>query len=114
MGRKFYEHMSGTTIYACGGCHLAISNIENRISTQYQCSTGSASLFKKAVNFFEGEIKVSNMVTGHHTTCDIFCKKCTQRLGWIYKKCENPENGFKEGCVILEDALVRLEVNLVD
>ena len=53
MGRTFYEHMGGKTNYACRFCKLAISNIESRISTGYQSSTGLASFFKKAITLLK-------------------------------------------------------------
>lgn len=46
------------------------------------------------------------MLTGRHFVRDVFCKKCSVKLGWMYEyACEETQR-YKEGNVILEKALI--------
>ena len=46
------------------------------------------------------------MITGSHFVRDVFCKRCRLKLGWIYEMAVQPAQRYKEGCVILEKALI--------
>ena len=46
------------------------------------------------------------MLTGRHFVRDVFCKKCSTKLGWTYEFAMEPSQKYKEGYVILERALI--------
>ena len=46
------------------------------------------------------------MLTGRHMVRDVSCKKCGQKIGWIYEFATEETQRYKEGKVILEKALV--------
>ena len=47
------------------------------------------------------------MLTGRHWVRDVFCKKCNDKVGWMYEFALEEQQKYKEGKVILEKALVR-------
>lgn len=46
------------------------------------------------------------MLTGWHRVRDVFCINCHQKLGWSYEYAMDESQQYKEGKVILENALV--------
>ena len=50
---------------------------------------------------------VRTMLTGKHVVCDVLCKKCDSKVGWMYEFAMDPTQAYKEAKVILEKALVR-------
>ena len=46
------------------------------------------------------------MLTGRHFVRDVFCKKCSAKLGWMYEFAMEEAQIYKEGNVILERALI--------
>lgn len=47
------------------------------------------------------------MLTGRHWVRDVFCKKCNDKLGWMYEFALEENQRYKESRVILEKALIR-------
>ena len=45
--------------------------------------------------------------TGRYTLADVRCRTCRTRLGWKYLKAENPDQKYKEGAVLLQQAALR-------
>uniref|UniRef100_A0A914EN40 Protein yippee-like n=1 Tax=Acrobeloides nanus TaxID=290746 RepID=A0A914EN40_9BILA len=46
-------------------------------------------------------------MTGKHLVRDVFCKNCNIKIGWMYEYAVDPDQVYKEGCVILERKLLR-------
>lgn len=46
------------------------------------------------------------MMTGRHIVRDVSCKKCNTKLGWMYEFATEEAQRYKEGRVILEQALI--------
>jgi hypothetical protein len=47
------------------------------------------------------------MLTGRHWVRDVSCKRCNNKLGWMYELASEDDQRYKEARVILEKALVR-------
>ena len=47
------------------------------------------------------------MLTGRHWVRDVYCKKCEEKLGWMYEFAMEEQQRYKESRVILERALVK-------
>ena len=47
------------------------------------------------------------MLTGDHWVRDVHCKKCQNKLGWMYEFATEDTQRYKEARTILEKALVR-------
>lgn len=107
MGRLFLDHMGGMKIVLCNKCETPLTNKENFESGNYQGSTGKASLYTKAVNLRYSQVQERNMLTGRHYVRDVFCKGCSEKLGWIYEFAVSEEQRHKEGKVILEKAFIK-------
>lgn len=107
MGRVFLEHMGGVRILTCVKCDTPLTNKENLESGNYQGSTGKAFLFTRATNLKYSEVQERHMMTGRHFVRDIFCKKCDEKLGWMYEFAVPESQRHKEGKVILEKAFIK-------
>ena len=46
------------------------------------------------------------MLTGDHWVRDVHCKKCQNKLGWMYEFATEDTQRYKEARTILEKALV--------
>lgn len=46
------------------------------------------------------------MITGRHLVRDVLCAKCQTKLGWMYEYAMEDSQRYKEGKVILEEALI--------
>lgn len=44
------------------------------------------------------------MLTGQHFVRDVFCKKCSQKLGWFYEFATEEDQRYKEGIFRLPHA----------
>ena len=106
MGRLYLEHLGGVHIYSCGNCDTPLTNKNELISTRFTGATGRAFLFNRVVNLEYSEIQERVMLTGRHMVRDIMCKKCKQKLGWMYEYAVEESQRYKEGKVILERALI--------
>ena len=47
------------------------------------------------------------MLTGRHWVRDVYCKKCDEKVGWMYEFAMEEQQRYKESRVILERALVK-------
>ena len=50
-------------------------------------------------------------MTGLHSVCDIFCKRCKTLVGWTYEKAYEPSQKYKEGKFIIEKINLHLETS---
>ena len=54
------------------------------------------------------------MLTGRHWVRDVYCKKCNDKLGWMYEFALEETQRYKEAHVILEKALIREKDGFVE
>ena len=106
MGRLFLNHLGGSRLFSCAKCDTPLTNRVELISTRFTGATGRAFLFDKVVNLTFSEVQDRVMLTGRHMVRDVSCKKCDNKLGWIYEFATEEQQKYKEGRVILERALV--------
>jgi len=107
MGRHYLSHMGGFRLFCCVHCETFLTNRGELISTRFTGATGRAFLFNKVVNLNYSERSERVMLTGRHWVRDVFCKKCNDKVGWMYEFALEEQQKYKEGKVILEKALVR-------
>ncbi|XP_055296545.1 protein yippee [Sitodiplosis mosellana] len=106
MGRVFLDHINGTKLYSCASCDTNLTNKSELISTRFTGATGRALLFKRVVNLTYTTIQDRVMLTGRHMVRDVMCKNCKTKLGWMYEYATEDSQKYKEGRVILEQALI--------
>lgn len=88
-------------------------------------------LFRKVVNIITGSIQdrvrtiilrnhrdfiISfnlQLISGRYHIREVKCKKCERKLGWMYEYAFVETEKYKEGCIILEKALIRETEGLV-
>lgn len=58
------------------------------------------------LEFIVRDVKTRQLATGWHFVRDVGCKKCDQRLGWMYEFAKDEGEEYKEGQVVLELALI--------
>ncbi|VDK32776.1 unnamed protein product [Taenia asiatica] len=105
MGRLFIEHLGGERVFVCH-CHTPLTNRDELLSTRFTGSTGRAFLFHRVVNVTFSEIQDRVMITGRHLVRDVLCINCGNKLGWMYEYAMEESQRYKEGKVILEEALI--------
>lgn len=106
MGRIFLDHINGIKLYSCAACDTNLTNKGELISTRFTGATGRALLFKRVVNLTYTHIQDRVMLTGRHMVRDVMCKNCKTKLGWMYEYATEESQKYKEGRVILEQALI--------
>lgn len=72
---------------------------------------GRAFLFDHCVNVDMGHAEERPLMTGLHSVCDIFCKRCKRLVGWTYLKAYESSQKYKEGKFILEKINLHLEAS---
>ncbi|KAL3503191.1 hypothetical protein ACH5RR_037640 [Cinchona calisaya] len=101
MGRIFVVELEGET-YNCRSCQTHLALTDDVVSKGFQCHTGKAYLFNKAVNVSFGPHEEKMMLTGKHTVADIYCCFCGQLVGWKYEVAHEKSQKYKEGKFVLE------------
>jgi hypothetical protein len=71
--------------------------------------SGRAYLFDQCVNITIGPAEDRMLITGPHSVCDIFCKRCKTLVGWTYAKAYEASQKYKEGKFIIEKINLHLE-----
>lgn len=79
--------------------------------TMIASTTGRAYLFDNCVNVVLGPPEDRPLITGLHSVCDIFCKRCNTLVGWTYQKAYEPSQKYKEGKFIIEKINLHLETS---
>ncbi|GBN29488.1 Protein yippee [Araneus ventricosus] len=111
MGVKCRENLGGKIIYRCDTCNTYLTHRGYLVSTRFASANGPFWLFKKVVNIHYDNAMSRNMVTGRHIVRYIYCKGCSAKLGWFYEMAFLNGQEYKEGCKILEVALIREETD---
>ena len=71
--------------------------------------TGRAYLINQCVNITIGPPEDRLLITGLHSVCDIFCKRCKAMIGWTYARAYESSQKYKEGKYIIEKINLHLE-----
>eukprot|EP00127_Corallochytrium_limacisporum_P004099 Clim_evm44s157 gene=Clim_evmTU44s157 len=106
MGMLFLRFLQGPRVYTCAECEAHLTQHNDIISKAFHGATGRAFLFKNVVNVTLGDTEDRVMTTGLHTVVDVCCTRCNTVLGWKYEKAFEDAQKYKEGCFILEQALI--------
>ncbi|KAI6181193.1 Protein yippee-like [Aphelenchoides besseyi] len=115
MGRLYFDLLDSESIlYVCKSCGNFLTNQESFQSDSFQGSSGKAYLFSNVVNIICSTTEEKNMTTGTHIVRDVFCKMCSNRLGWTYEMAYSDSQRFKEGQFILELMFIRKVSSLDD
>eukprot|EP00252_Welwitschia_mirabilis_P006267 TRINITY_DN1709_c0_g1_i2.p1 TRINITY_DN1709_c0_g1~~TRINITY_DN1709_c0_g1_i2.p1 ORF type:complete len:112 (+),score=19.39 TRINITY_DN1709_c0_g1_i2:243-578(+) len=110
MGLLFLEYLNGPKIFKCGSCKTHAADHNEIFSKAFTGRFGEAYLFNHVVNVCYGPKEDRIMITGLHTVTDVYCKCCSQLLGWRYEKAYAEQEKYKEGKVVLEKTKMIKEI----
>lgn len=102
-------YLDGPRIYTCGECRTHLTSHDEIISKSFHGRHGRAYLFDQCVNYTVGTAEDRRLITGLHSVCDIFCKRCKTLIGWTYAKAYEPRQKYKEGKFIIEKINLHME-----
>jgi hypothetical protein len=102
-------YLDGPQIYTCAQCRTHLTSHDDIISKSFHGRHGRAYLFDQCVNVTVGPAEDRELITGLHTVCDIFCKRCKNLVGWTYQKAYASSQKYKEGKFIIEKINLHLE-----
>jgi Yippee zinc-binding/DNA-binding /Mis18, centromere assembly len=104
-------YLDGPRVYACQNCRTHLTSHDDIISKSFHGRHGRAYLFDVCVNVTIGPAEDRMLITGLHSVCDIFCKRCQKCVGWTYQKAYEASQKYKEGKFIIEKINLYLEDN---
>ena len=92
----------------CRACHTAILSPSLIESDQYQGGLGPAFLSLGSINsvYSHDSGYETQYTTGVYVVCDVKCKNCAVLLGKKYLISRDPSNKYKEGKILMEQALL--------
>jgi hypothetical protein len=127
-------YLDGPQIYTCAQCRTHLTSHDDIISKSFHgrhgkfktfeyyayiiitpapelnlAFSGRAYLFDQCVNVTIGPAEDRLLITGLHSVCDIFCKRCKGMVGWTYAKAYESSQKYKEGKFIIEKINLHLE-----
>lgn len=102
-------YLDGPQVYTCAQCRTHMTSHDDIISKSFHGRHGRAYLFDQCVNVTIGPSEDRRLITGLHTVCDIFCKRCKTLVGWTYLKAYESSQKYKEGKYIIEKINLHLE-----
>jgi len=102
-------YLDGPRIYTCGECRTHLTSHDEIISKSFHGRHGRAYLFDQCVNYTVGTAEDRRLITGLHSVCDIFCKRCKTLIGWTYAKAYEHSQKYKEGKFIIEKINLHME-----
>jgi Yippee zinc-binding/DNA-binding /Mis18, centromere assembly len=102
-------YLDGPQVYTCAQCRTHLTSHDDIISKSFHGRHGRAYLFDQCVNVTVGPTEERRLITGLHTVCDIFCKRCKTLVGWTYEKAFEASQKYKEGKFIIEKISLHLE-----
>mmetsp|Transcript_22699 Transcript_22699/g.30022 ORF Transcript_22699/g.30022 Transcript_22699/m.30022 type:complete len:392 (+) Transcript_22699:348-1523(+) len=102
-------YLDGPQVYTCGQCRTHLTSHDDIISKSFHGRHGRAYLFDQCVNVTVGPAEDRLLITGLHSVCDIFCKRCKGMVGWTYAKAYESSQKYKEGKFIIEKINLHLE-----
>jgi hypothetical protein len=102
-------YLEGPVIYCCGECGTHLTTHGDIVSKSFHGRHGRAYLLDSCVNITVGRAEDRRLMTGLHSVCDIFCKRCNTLVGWTYKRAYELSQKYKEGKFIVEKIFLQLE-----
>uniref|UniRef100_A0A7S1V3L9 Yippee domain-containing protein n=1 Tax=Grammatophora oceanica TaxID=210454 RepID=A0A7S1V3L9_9STRA len=102
-------YLDGPQVYTCGQCRTHLTSHDDIISKSFHGRHGRAYLFDQCVNVIIGPSEDRQLITGLHSVCDIFCKRCKGMIGWTYTKAYDQSQRYKEGKFIIEKIHLHME-----
>jgi len=102
-------YLDGAQVYSCAQCRTHLTSHDDIISKSFHGRHGRAYLFDQCVNVTIGPAEDRVLITGLHSVCDIFCKRCKHLVGWTYQKAYESSQKYKEGKFIIEKINLHLE-----
>lgn len=102
-------YLEGPQVYTCAHCRTHLTSHDDIISKSFHGRQGRAYLFDQCVNVSTGRPEERRLITGLHTVCDIFCKRCHTLIGWTYQRAYEASQKYKEGKFIVEKINLHLE-----
>lgn len=106
MARPFEHIIDEQDVYKCAECGIDLTTDSYLESTDFRGRTGTAWLFSRVYNVYEGIYDERMMTTGVHAIVDIHCNRCESNLGWKYLDATNSTQKYKQGKYILEKKLI--------
>ena len=107
-------YLEGPQVYTCAQCRTHLTSHDDIISKSFHGRHGRAYLFDQCVNVNLGPAEERRLITGLHTVCDIYCKRCKTLVGWTYQKAYESNQKYKEGKFIVEKINLHLEESHFD
>jgi hypothetical protein len=107
-------YLDGAQVYSCAQCRTHLTSHDDIISKSFHGRNGRAYLLDHCVNLIIGPPEDRVLMTGLHTVCDIYCKRCQAVVGWTYQRAFEPSQVYKEGKFIIEKIFLHLETNVYD
>ncbi|KAK3269026.1 hypothetical protein CYMTET_22503 [Cymbomonas tetramitiformis] len=110
MGRIYREFVEdGSSKYCCEQCSADVASSSAVIWEGYMGKQKPAVLVRDLVNVEAyAEARQERLSTGDYTLVDVWCRCCANPLGWKYLHATTPEQKYKEGAALLDQAkLVR-------
>ena len=94
--------------------HVSIVHLNSSDTISFAAITvvnqsGRAYLFDQCVNVDVGPAEDRRLITGMHSVCDIYCKRCKTTVGWTYAKAYEFSQKYKEGKFIIEKINLHME-----
>mmetsp|Transcript_1451 Transcript_1451/g.3182 ORF Transcript_1451/g.3182 Transcript_1451/m.3182 type:complete len:507 (+) Transcript_1451:306-1826(+) len=102
-------YLDGPQVYTCQQCRTHLTSHDDIISKSFHGRNGRAYLLDEAVNIKIGPAEDRMLMTGLHSVCDIFCKRCKTLVGWTYQRAYEASQKYKEGKFIIEKINLYLE-----
>ena len=107
-------YLEGPCVYTCGQCRTHLTSHDDIISKSFHGRHGRAYLFDQCVNITVGPAEDRLLITGLHSVCDIFCKRCKAMVGWTYARAYETSQKYKEGKFIIEKINLYMEESHYD
>lgn len=102
-------YLDGPQIYTCAHCRTHLTSHDDIISKSFHGRHGRAYLFDQCVNVTIGPAEDRMLITGLHSVCDIFCRRCKGMVGWTYARAYESSQKYKEGKYIIEKINLHIE-----
>jgi Yippee zinc-binding/DNA-binding /Mis18, centromere assembly len=102
-------YLDGPQVYTCAQCRTHLTSHDDIISKSFHGRHGRAYLFDQCVNVNMGPSDDRRLITGLHTVCDLFCRRCKTLVGWTYLKAYEASQKYKEGKYIIEKINLHME-----
>jgi hypothetical protein len=95
-------------VVECRKCRTPLSTPGQTVSRLFQGTSGPATLYASVLNTAaRGAAGWRQLTTGEHVVQDVQCAVCRRPLGWTYLEAGPPDQRYKVGKTILEQAFVQ-------